>query len=600
MAGIFGVQHWGADHNVEIDIGVLLNVARQGFDHPALWHRFEAAGVGSTIPPHYSNTNWPLVTRDGQYALAVFGEIYLADGTPLREANYEDRFIRPFLASPETFLLSLDGVFCFALMSTAQCLIVSDPFGSFALHYIQTKDRFLFASQMEGLRRLTNDQSQDETGILQSLGLGMTLASRTTFSNISRLAGGTILAASKEGIRTQTYFKPSYHAKPKEVKPLLEQVRTDFERSVLRRADYPNVGAALTGGFDSRATWSVLLKHHIPIRSHTHGLPNCSDLKISKRIADAFDIPQDNVIFDEQFLRTIPDRWQTFVRLSEGGITIAHAPTLLMWEHLKSRFSVLLDSYGGTFYRRQRMNVAERIINPKIDLIPQILRFERSPLVRSNLLKPEARRAIENASDIALRTYYDSISGAPLLGDKFDMFHFDQVDAMRDALLSNVQMNFVGVAHPFLNLSAINAATSLPLSERKRNAAHKNIVHASFPRLERFWMDNVGFPTPYRGFSTLRFGPMVAEKGLRKMGRIFPKPFSTISLRKPTMDLAHLLRPGLRFAKELLLTPHVLFDPLIDRVAIEEQLLQMENDRFDSGDAMVQLLTFRIFLDLFF
>ncbi len=77
-------------------------------------------------------------------------------------------------------------------------------------------------------------------------------------------------------------------------------------------------------------------------------------------------------------------------------------------------------------------------------------------------------------------------------------------------------------------------------------------------------MDNVGFITPYRGFSTLRYGSMVAEKILRKAGQILPGLLGHATLRKPTMDVPHLLQSGLAQAKEMLLTPHVLFDQFID------------------------------------
>ena len=196
-------------------------------------------------------------------------------------------------------------------------------------------------------------------------------------------------------------------------------------------------------------------------------MPDCSDLTISKRIAEAFEIPCENVIFDQEFLANIPTYWREIVRLSEGGISIAHAPTMMVSEQLKQQFSVMLDSYGGTFYRRQRMKVAEQVINQKEDLIPQIFRFERSPLLNSDLLKHEAKHAIEKNSADGLSAYYYSISNTPLLGDKLDLFHFEQVDVMRDALLSSAQMNFIGVAHPYLTLPAIEAATSLPLAVQK-------------------------------------------------------------------------------------------------------------------------------------
>jgi hypothetical protein len=269
-------------------------------------------------------------------------------------------------------------------------------------------------------------------------------------------------------------------------------------------------------------------------------------------------------------------------------------------KQLQGRFSVMLDSYGGTFYRRQRMKVAERIIDTKKDLVPQILRFERAPLLRSDLLTREAHLAIEQAATTGLRVYYDSITDTRLLGDKLDKFHFEQVDVMRDALLSNVQMNFIGLAHPFLSLTAIEGAASLPLFLRRRNAAHQYIVHASFPALERFWMDNVGFVTPYHGFAIFRYGAMAAERGLRKASRVLPGLFGRATLRRPTMDVEHLLHPGLTRAKEMLLAPNALFNQFIDHNLLERHLRQIESGNFESGAAIVQLLTFRIFLDLFF
>ncbi|HET6400058.1 MAG TPA: hypothetical protein VFH95_01535 [Candidatus Kapabacteria bacterium] len=160
-------------------------------------------------------------------------------------------------------------------------------------------------------------------------------------------------------------------------------------------------------------------------------------------------------------------------------------------------------------------------------------------------------------------------------------------------------MNFIGLAHPFLSLPAIELAATLPLAERRRDAAHKYIVHSSFPGLERFWMDNAGFVTPYRGFSELRYAAMAIEHGLKVAGRIVPS-LGRLTLRRPTMDMDHLLRPELARVKEILFAPHPRFDLLADRAAIERALRAFEAGRLEMGTAIAQLLTLRLFLDLFF
>jgi hypothetical protein len=258
----------------------------------------------------------------------------------------------------------------------------------------------------------------------------------------------------------------------------------------------------------------------------------------------------------------------------------------------------MLDSFGGAFYRRQRMKVAERLINPKRDLIPQLLRFERSPLIASGLLRSDARTAIEEAAAMALRAYYDSISETEHLGDKLDRYHFEQVDVMRDSLAGNAQMNFIGLAHPFLSLPAIEAMTRLPIEERRRDAAHKFIVHESFPALERFALDNVGFTAPYRGFSTLRYGPMIVERGLRYVAKIFPKALHGVSLRRPTMDADMILRPGLKELREIVLSSHPQYDRFVNLEKVESAVREFE-EHGSQASALVQLVSFRLFLDLF-
>ncbi len=37
-----------------------------------------------------------------------------------------------------------------------------------------------------------------------------------------------------------------------------------------------------------------------------------------------------NVIFDKEFIANVPTYWREIVRLSEGGISIAHAPTMMV------------------------------------------------------------------------------------------------------------------------------------------------------------------------------------------------------------------------------------------------------------------------------
>ncbi len=597
MAGIFGIQSYAGSLGVEQQAKQLLHIAQQGFQHPSGIHHFASSAIGSALPHFYSGTNWPLVTHDGRFALVVFGEIYLASGEAVREYNFEERFIAPLLASPDRFLLTLDGAFCFALMSQEECLLVNDPFGTFALHYGALPSGFIFSSQMQGVGSALSSTALDEKGVFQTLGLGMCLAGRTLFEGVSRVPGASYLRASRDGIALKKYFVPCYGESVEPVVSTLNRIQAELEESVVLRARYSEPIAAFTGGFDSRATWSIILGKHIEMQSVTHGLPDSSDILIVRKIASQLQIPHTEIHFDGAFISALPESWRDTVRLGEGGLSIRYGAALKYLQMLCGKYPVLLDSFGGAFYRRQRMKVAERLINPSKNLMSQLFRFERSSLLESNILRPEVHKAMESCALNSLAEYYASIEDTSLLGDKLDRYHLEEVGPMKDAAMGNAQLNYIGLGHPLLRLRAIELATTLPVAVRRRNAVHKYVVHASFPLLERFSLDNVGFSTPYRGFSTLRYAKMVAERILDRVHANFPA--FTIQLRRPTIDLEHLLLPGIKLAEEILLSHHPEFDKLVDRPILEQTITELKRGNMGRGDAIAQLLGFRLFLDLF-
>ena len=112
-------------------------------------------------------------------------------------------------------------------------------------------------------------------------------------------------------------------------------------------------------------------------------------------------------------------------------------------------------------------------------------------------------------------------------------------------------------------------------------------------------MDNVGFVTPYKGFSALRYGGMIAERVLRMGGKLMPTALGDVSLRRPTIDAKSVLMPGLEQARALLLSSHPQFDPYVERWRVEEALRKTLNGDYSEGPALIQLITFRLFLDIF-
>ena len=333
--------------------------------------------------------------------------------------------------------------------------------------------------------------------------------------------------------------------------------------------------------------------------AHTHGLAGSRDLKIADRISEAMKLRRDRLEFDTPSLNALPSMWREFVTMTEGLYPLSQMHALLILKHLAGRFDVLIDSYGGALYRRQIKKFIEPRINPKLDIAEQVLPYELTALVLSPLLKKEVQNELKEASRRALRDYYDTTQDIANIGDKFDLYYADQTAALRDSISANLQMNFLTVRQPLMNQKALDAVRRLPSSLRRKEGIHKYIIGHCYSKLEHFSVDYSGYPAPYRGFSALRLVAPAAERVIGFGDRFIPS-LKRVSLRRPPMDVKNILVPGMSLMKELLLTPHPLYDSLIERGTLERAIKDISGGDFGFAPAILQLLTFRLFLDIFF
>jgi hypothetical protein len=295
----------------------------------------------------------------------------------------------------------------------------------------------------------------------------------------------------------------------------------------------------------------------------------------------------------------MPGLWANFVAETEGQFSLSQIHSLYAAKKLSEDYSILVDSYGGPLFRRQIKKFIEPSIDTNKDIASQILRYELTPLSTSELIKAEIREEIIKVSLDALRKYYSKIEYIDNIGDKFDMFYADQTASLRDSVLNNLQLNYTGIRQPLMDYRAITAVSRIPGAFRRHEGIHKYIIRHTFPKFENFSMDYSGYPVPYKGFSVFRYLPVGMDRLLKKVSRTVPF-LKGISLRRPPMDNRSILQPRLAFAKEILLNPHPIYDGIVDLVALEKTISKLESGNFESGTAILQLLTFRLFLDCFF
>jgi hypothetical protein len=591
MAGILGVLN-RLPNDAQLDFAFdVSNITSN-----AKTHLFTNGWTAIDCPPYYGQPAAPLVSPDGKHAAVVFGEIFLGDGSRLSTSNFENKFLKPFLRDKTEFLRTLNGGFAFAIMSNDECTIANDPFGTFPLHYTINDKLFAFSTRMLPLLKVANNSGTDQRGLFENLGFSHSLSGRTMFSNINRLKRGTWISVGRE-VKTEEYIDRSYNPSH-DVKTDLEAIYGALTESVQRSATHERVTAALSGGFDSRLTWSLLLhnKFDNSAVASTHGVPDALDVRVARRIARSFGLKHDVITYSDEVLRTLPSLWEDFICVTDGQLGLSHVHSYYSCEQLSKRFSVLIDSYGSARYRRQIKKYAEPRIDPSKEIATQVLPIDLTTLAFSPMLRTDIRKEIASVALLGLREYYATIEHIKEVGNKFDTYYADQTASLRDCFSASMQMNFIGLSQPLYSAKGLDIASRIPIHIRRNEGIHRSIIRRAAPELQKFWLDYSAFPTPYYGYNTLRLIPLGIERTIRNAGKSIPF-LQNVSLRRPPISLDQILRPGITKVRETLLSSHSQYDWLIDRVQVERALREFESGGHHA-DAILQLLTYRMFLEL--
>jgi asparagine synthase (glutamine-hydrolysing) len=219
----------------------------------------------------------PMSTVDGRFWITFNGEIfnYLELREELLKKDYAfatrsdtEVILNAYREYGEDCVSHFNGQWAFAIWDTTeQKLFLSrDRAGVRPLFYTQTKDSFLFASEIKALFACPDIPREiDPVGMDQIFTFWVTLSPRTAFKNISQLAPGHSLTVRGNCIRIRQYWAVPYgqdangsngneHDSAEELLSLLE----DATRIRLR-SDVP-VGAYLSGGIDSALTTALVRK----------------------------------------------------------------------------------------------------------------------------------------------------------------------------------------------------------------------------------------------------------------------------------------------------------------------------------------------------
>jgi asparagine synthase (glutamine-hydrolysing) len=218
-----------------------------------------------------SGGHQPMFSRDGRYSLVFNGEIYNYRELRRELASCGHEFssnsdtavlLAAWIEWGEKCLSRLVGMFAFVVVDRelGEATCVRDAFGIKPLFYLESRDEFLFGSEIGAIRALST----------KKLGLDWQCAydylvhgsydngERTFFADVRHLCPGHLIRvdiATGRAERSEAWWKPRIvEATAIKFSSAVEMVREAFLQSIRLhlRSDVP-LGAALSGGVDSSA-----------------------------------------------------------------------------------------------------------------------------------------------------------------------------------------------------------------------------------------------------------------------------------------------------------------------------------------------------------
>ena len=281
MCGIVGIYN-GADAVVnpnDLVRRMLAQIQYRGPDESGIYiNTHVALGSVRLSIIDIKTGQQPLSSEDGKYWIVFNGEIfnYIELKADLKNLGYTFKtesdtevLLNAYLEFGPKCLNKLNGQFAFAIWNneTKELFLARDRVGIRPLFYTQTKNNFIFGSEIKTLLEHPDVIAEiDPLSMSEIFTFWSTLSPKTIFKGIFELPPGHFMEISSGNSKIIRYWSLNYpsdtgsyfNATIDDAVSELEELLTDAARIRLR-ADV-QVAAYLSGGLDSSATTALIKK----------------------------------------------------------------------------------------------------------------------------------------------------------------------------------------------------------------------------------------------------------------------------------------------------------------------------------------------------
>jgi asparagine synthase (glutamine-hydrolysing) len=315
----------------------------------------------------------------------------------------------------EAFVKKLDGSFVLVIFDIRKekIVIANDRHSLRPLFYTKNRDRYLFSSEVKAiLRDKTFKKDIDHEAVANFFAFGRILVEKKTFFKRVRLLPPASLVIWEKGkVSLKRYWNINYR---EEHDPnLTEDYYIDtlvnlWLRAVEKRArGRHRFGLFLSGGLDSRAIATSLVKRCYPVHTFTYGIDGGDEAKIAEKVARKLETQHKFFELKSDYLTSFAEKG---VYLTDGMVNCVHFWWISLLQRVRKDVDVMFHGHGqdillGTYFYRLR--------SAAVHLDNELLKAEGDALTllfykKLNSLIPE-----EIMPSFFSETYYQKIRNVP-------------------------------------------------------------------------------------------------------------------------------------------------------------------------------------------
>lgn len=378
-----------------------------------------------------------------------------------------------------------DGHFAIFRWSDRSVEGFTDRLGIREIYIAEKNDAIVFSTCLEWVVRFNGEYTIDPAVFGSRWLLINQISTGSFIPDITRLSRGESFNITDHSLRVHNAMTFALHKDPVSTEEIKQSLQA---MTVFPLEGNGKLSLSLSGGFDSRVLFSILLKHTgNDWDAHTFGDAQHPDAAIARKMCKDFRIPH-TVHTSAQ--SSIDDIIHAGKEIAAKTAAIFPASSVLQLHHyheLAPAKRTVIDGGFGEIWRRGFMNKvfykgARSLRNGDYKSIAMLLRSPRSDIFNGEFNNAMDRGCIDQLDTLFTHLYRQTTS-LDLLLDLF-MIH-TRIPNIYGPEQSRVD-GFVRNYMPFIQPGSVSRIMRMPMTKRKNGIVMREIINASEPSVKAY------------------------------------------------------------------------------------------------------------------